>query len=47
MFGLQTHERVTVTDRTAKDKRGAIDRKPRTEQGEGLAIGVPSAIGFR
>jgi putative peptidoglycan lipid II flippase len=31
MFGLHSHERVTVTDRTAKDKRGGIDRKPREE----------------
>jgi hypothetical protein len=47
MFGLHAHQRMTVTDRTAKDKRGGIDCKPRAEWGRRLAIGVPSAIGFR
>jgi hypothetical protein len=46
MFRLHADERVTVTDRTAKDKWGGIHRKPRDEQGRRLAIGVPTEIGF-
>jgi hypothetical protein len=46
MFRLHADERMTVTDRTAKDKRGGIDHQPRDERGRRLAIGVPSALAF-
>jgi hypothetical protein len=47
MFRLLAHERMTVTDRTAKDKWGGMDSKTRAERGRRPAIGVPSTIGFR
>jgi hypothetical protein len=46
MLRLHAYKRVTVTDRTAKDKRGGIDGKPRAERGRRIEFGVPSAIGF-
>jgi len=46
MFGLHAHERVTVTDRTTKNKRAVSIANFGPSGGRHLAIGVPSAIGF-